>query len=142
MWINGPFPCGRWPDISIFRDALLYWLSPGERVEADDGYVGESPRHIKCPASFTNPQCTEYMQQRVRSRQETINLRFKFWGILAEIFRHDMTLHGDVLRSVAAMTQIAINLGEPLFECGYNDPPFVEAGTRLNTGYQRRNAGH
>jgi hypothetical protein len=26
-------------------------LEEGERVEADDGYVGEAPRHVKCPKS-------------------------------------------------------------------------------------------
>jgi hypothetical protein len=30
-------------------------LDPGERVEADDGYVGKTPRHVKCPMSFNNP---------------------------------------------------------------------------------------
>ena len=39
--INGPFPCGSNPDISIFRDCLIHKLEPGEMVEADRGYRGE-----------------------------------------------------------------------------------------------------
>lgn len=43
VWVIGPFPCGAWPDISIFRFALKYLLDENERVEADDGYIGEDP---------------------------------------------------------------------------------------------------
>ena len=34
VWIHGPFPCGKWPDISIFRDSLINHLGQNERVEA------------------------------------------------------------------------------------------------------------
>jgi len=30
VWINGPHPCGRCPDISIFRDALMSELDEAE----------------------------------------------------------------------------------------------------------------
>jgi hypothetical protein len=118
-------------------------LEPGERVEADDGYVGESPRHIKCRKSFTNLPETKHMQQRVRSRQETINNRLKFWEILKIPFRHTDTLisHGDIVRAILCITQVAINHGERLFETGYKDPPYAAADPNnppLNTGWQRR----
>ena len=124
VWLNGPFPCGQLNDISIFRQALMTELSANERVEADDGYVGESPQHIKCPASFTANPITKFMQERVRSRQETINNRFKFWCILAHPYRHDLGDHGDVFRAVAVVCQLTINQGERLFDCGYKDPPY------------------
>jgi hypothetical protein len=126
VWINGPYECGMWNDISIFRNALKGHLIPGERVEADDGYLGEHPQCVKCPAGFANTTITEYMQQRVRNRQESVNKRFKNFGILKQVFRHDEKLseHGDVFRSVAIITQLAINKGEKLFECGYRDPPY------------------
>ena len=44
VWINGPFPAGKYNDIEIFRNSLLSHLDQGERVEADDGYVGEHPK--------------------------------------------------------------------------------------------------
>ena len=47
-WLNGPYPCKDWPDINIFRDGLMKELELGERVEADDGYVGERPYLTKC----------------------------------------------------------------------------------------------
>ena len=124
VWVNGPYECGRWPDISIFRDSLLSHLGVNERVEADDGYVGEHPRYIKCPAGFCNPEETLFMQQRVRNRQESVNNRFKFWEILKQVYRHDLLEHGSVLRAIAVITQIAINNGEKLFQCGYKDPPY------------------
>ena len=64
------------------------------------------------------------MQQRVRNRQESCNKLFKDWEALKQIFRHDLLLHGDVMRTIVIITQIKINSGERLFECGYRDPPY------------------
>ena len=77
VWINGPYNAGRWPDITIFWYSLLSHLGKNERVEADDGYIGEDQQYVKCPASFVNPTKTEFMQQRCRNCQETVNKRFK-----------------------------------------------------------------
>ena len=125
VWINGPYECGLWPDISIFRNSLLSCLGPNERVEADDDYIGEAPTYVKYPKSFTNPVETKWMQTRIRSRQETVNKRFKNWGILKQVFRGEIPKHGDAFRAIAVMTQLAIIDGEPLFDCGYRDPPYT-----------------
>ena len=50
-------------DISIFHDSLLSQLEPNKHVEADDGYIGDHPRYIKCPKCFANLHETEHMQQ-------------------------------------------------------------------------------
>ena len=121
VWVNGPYECGLWPDIKIFRNSFMSHLGPNERVEADDGYIGEAPEHIKCPKSFTNPAETEKMQQRVRARHETVNKRFKQWGCLSQRFHHEIGRHDDVFRAVAVITQLAIELGEPLFSADYSD---------------------
>ena len=121
MWINGPYECGMWNDIMIFRDSLMSFLGPNERAEADDGYVGESPLHIKCPNSFTNDISGSEMQQRICACHETVNKRFKQWGCLQNKFRHDILKHAEVFRAVAVITQIAIETGEPLFEVNYID---------------------
>jgi len=126
VWLNGPFAAWKYPDLTIFCGSLKTELRPNERVEADDGYVGESPAHVKCPKSFTNPPETEFMQQRVRNRQETMNKRFKDWGFLRQLYRHDIPKHGDVFRAIAVVTQLSISNGEKLFECGYRDPPYTE----------------
>ncbi len=122
MWINGPFPAGAFPDVEIFRSCLSLWLDRDERVEADDGYIGDAPYKVKCPASLTNPDETQAMQSIVRMRQETINMRLKQWEILKQVYRHDITKHGYVLRAVAVavVVQVAIENGEPLFQVDYN----------------------
>jgi hypothetical protein len=127
VWLNGPYECGLWPDISIFRDSLLSHLETNERVEADDGYIGEHPLYIKCPKGFANPEETLFMQQRVRNRQETVNKRFKDWGLLKQVYRHEIPFHGSAFRAIAVITQLAINGGEALFQCGYRDPPYDNA---------------
>ena len=47
VWIIGPYECGKWPDISIFRDSLLSHLAPNKLIEADDGYIGEHLQYVK-----------------------------------------------------------------------------------------------
>ena len=34
---------------------------------------------------------------------------------------HDLRLHGDAFRACAVLTQLAIDDGNKLFACGYND---------------------
>ena len=55
------------------------------------------------------------MQGRVRSRQETVNCRFKHWGCLRQFFRHDVELHSNCFRAVAVITQLEIEAGDTLF---------------------------
>ena len=78
VWIHGPFPCGKWPDLKIFRNAMKQQLSPGEKVQADLGYRGE-PDYIVLPTGVND------IGQRVRARHETVNKRFKQWGILHRV---------------------------------------------------------
>ena len=119
-WISGPYQPGLYNDLEIFWASLATYLDPFERVEADDRYVGEAPLRVKCPACVTIPEEREHMMKRVRSRQETINRRFKQWKILKQIFRHDIQVHRDVFASIAVITQLAINNGEALFSVDSN----------------------
>jgi hypothetical protein len=121
VWINGPFPCGHWPDLKIFRHALIFELQDGEKVEADKGYRGE-PEHINTPNSniFLN-DIGKRQKALARTRHETINKRFKQWNCLSRTFRHRLSMHGTVFRAVAVMTQISIENGEPLFGVAYDE---------------------
>jgi hypothetical protein len=40
VWIQGPYPAGKYTDLKIFNKVLHHFLYQGERVEADGGYVG------------------------------------------------------------------------------------------------------
>ena len=123
VWIHGPFPPGDWPDISIFRHALIHNLAEGERVEADAGYVGEFPRFVKTPVPYESPEVIR-MRKATLARHETVNKRFKQWGCLKQVFRHSHDLaykHASVFRAVAVITQLAIEDGEPLYAVKYDD---------------------
>ena len=122
VWINGPFEPGMYNDIMIFCSALLGELEEGERVEADDGYNGEAPHYVKCPRSIVSWRDTEEQQSIVRRQQETINKCFKQFGLLKQVFRHDIMDHGDCFRAIAIITQLSIQNGEPLFSVEYRDP--------------------
>ena len=58
----------------------------------------------------------------MRRCQETINKRFKQFGVLKQIYRHDIRDHGSAFRCVAIVTQLSIENGEPLFSVDYQDP--------------------
>ena len=121
VWINGPYECGLWPNISIFHDALISELDKGKKVEADDGYVREAPSHVKCPSSFMNDEQKKKEQARVRSCHKTVNQQFKQWGCLWQKFWHLLDKHSMVFWAVAIIMQLAIQLGEPLFNVKYDD---------------------
>lgn len=121
VWIYGPFPAGAWPDISIFRLALILELGAGEKVEADRGYVGES--RIRTPV-YGGPESYRDQQSTVRARHETANRRFKQWNILSRVFRHDLEKHQSVFEAVAVITQLSIENGGPLFDVEYHQQQY------------------
>jgi len=121
--VDGPYPPGLINDLSSICFYILEMLDEGERMEADDGYAGEAPKYIKCPGSFTNDAAKLSMQQRVRSRHETVNKRFKQWGCMRQRFRHSVTHPSAAFHAVAVLTQLAMEFGEPLFEVDYSDDP-------------------
>jgi len=117
---RGPYLAGKYTDIKIFNKVLRNFLEPGERVEADEGYR-DLPDKIKCPGNGANPAENRGTQGRVRARHEMLNGRLKNWGILLQVFRHHIMMHGDVFRACAVVTQLTIQDGEPLFAAEYED---------------------
>ncbi len=118
VWINGPFPCGEWPDISIFHLCLQTFLDKGERVEADNGYHGNQ-WWVKCPANLMNPRENLAMQNHVHCRHETANSRLKTFAILDSRYRHEIETHGYVFHAVVVLVQLAIENCDPLFKVEY-----------------------
>ena len=90
-------------------------------MEADNGYRG-------CEMAVRTPSCPDVVidrakqkiQAKVRARHETVNERFKNWGVLKDCFRHSFERHGLVFRAVAVITQLSLENGEPLFNVAYN----------------------
>jgi hypothetical protein len=121
MWVNGPYAAGKYTDIKIFHRGLAHWLDEHERVEADNGYIGEALQKVKCPGCALNPTENQAMQNPVQSRHESLNRRLKNWAILMSLYRHDLMGHGNVFWAIAVIMQISINVGEKLFEVDYSD---------------------
>ena len=117
VWINGPFPCGRWPDINIFRRNLIHMLLPGKMVEADEGCRGER-RRVRTTKHYAS-WADYYAKKAARARHETCNKRLKQWKILKQVHRHDRDKHASVFAAVAVCTQISLENGEPLYEVTY-----------------------
>ena len=108
----------------IFKDGLVSILEHGERCETDGGYRGSAPEHVKCPKGVWGETESQAMQQKVRSRQGTVNERLKNWAILFSIlatpYRHNFQLHQTVFAAIIVLTQLSFEYN-PLFSVDYND---------------------
>ncbi len=120
VWVSRPYPAGKWNDINFFLNELAHCLEPGERVEANNGYVRHADK-IKCPNNDCNPEENLAMQARLRSRHETFNARLKFWDMLRQVYRHGITQHRNVFYVCAVLTQLAVTNNEPLFQVKYGN---------------------
>ncbi len=118
--ISEPYQAGLNNDLEIFCASLATFLDPIERVEADDRYVCEVPLKVKHPASATVERERLKMMNHVQTRQVTINKRFKQWGILQKVHRHELTPQRDDFAALC-VTQLAIENGKPFFEVEYDD---------------------
>jgi hypothetical protein len=123
VWIAGPYTPGDWNDIDIFRHGLLHELEEGERCEGDDGYVGEAPRYIKCPAGMGRSDDEIEMRERVQGRHESVNNRLKSFGCLFQAYKRRRTSkikdHGQMFDANAVITQVGMELGiSELFDLG------------------------
>ena len=92
-------------------------LGKYERVEADDGYVGEC-MHVDLPHETRGSRSMKKKKKLVRSRHETVNRRLKQWEILKGV-RHILEKLGDFFACVSVLTQLNIENGMPLFQVYY-----------------------
>ena len=121
VWISGPHSPGLYNDLQIFRKALKFMLEEGERVEGDNGYMGDHPQFCKIPGGVDRDPNCQYLDQRQRNRHETVNNRFKRFCCMRTKFRHSTEKHGDCFNCVAILTQLSIQTGAGLFPIQYDD---------------------
>lgn len=107
VWVYGPFPCGDWPDVKIFRHRLKGLLHYGEQVVSDKGYPDQC-----CVSNSTSNQI---LFSRIRARHETVNRRFKEFRVIGSVFRNDLSLHGKCFHAVTNIVQLMLENGYPLF---------------------------
>jgi len=105
-WVNGPFPCGSWPDIQISQDSLVYELLPDKFVLADRGYGGAY--HLTPNNTGHNNRLEKKMMGAARARHESINRLFKVYGCLKQKWRHQLTKHHNTFWAIANITQLKI----------------------------------
>jgi hypothetical protein len=103
-------------DITVFKEGLADKLDAGEMVEADKGYTGLKVNTRRTPHDCENVD--EWLEKSdIRARQESVNRRFKVFGILKHHFRiRDRKQHGLVFRAIVAITQLNISRGNVLFQ--------------------------
>ena len=118
VWVNGPFPCGAFPDINIFRRGLKnLLLRSGEKAQADLGYRGE-PIVIIVPNEYDS-KAIKKLKADVRARHETANRRLKQYGVLFQVFRHSLDKHKHCFDACDVLAQMEIISGEPLYQVQY-----------------------
>ena len=115
-------------------------LSENKRIKADNRYVGEVPEFIKCPKRFINPEETLTMQGRACIRQETVNNRFKNWGVLRQMYCYSIPTRGDTFQAVAVITQISVLNGDNIFECRYCNSLYINYHN--NDSIESKNSEH
>lgn len=123
-WLHGPFPCGKHNDCTIFKKSLATFLEEFERVEADDGYRAADPAKCKSKSGFSMRNASDElkdMKNRVRARQETANKRIKQFASISGIFRHDLKNHSNFVFAAVVLTQLSIEIGQPLFQVDYDN---------------------
>ena len=60
VWVNGPFPCGQYNDLTIFMEyGMKDNLEENERVECDDGYGGADPEFTKSKSGIFYPKLSK-----------------------------------------------------------------------------------
>ena len=117
-WINGPFPCGSWPDALIAKDALHYSLEKNERYVADKGYRACEP------VAITPTGLQRFIDRQLgtlRARHENINRRLKEFGILQQKFRHSLTKHGIVFSAVANVINLKLKTESPVHKIDFSE---------------------
>ena len=123
VWVHGPFPCGDWPDLRIFRNCLMGCLAPREFVIADGGYY-DGYEYTVTPTGAN--EWLDSKESEARARHETVNRRFKQFNVIGSRFRHNKHLHGICFRAVANIVELMIETNSPLFNVEYDESMFYE----------------
>ena len=130
IWVNGPFPAGKWPDNKIFKRDLAHLV----RTEIEMGICDAGYHH--CQRWLFKPFWRTYkglkdnlprndLHEYIRARHEQTNGRITNWNCLAVPFRHDHTIHQDFFYAVVVIVQLEIMHGFAV-QFDIVPKPFVE----------------
>lgn len=110
--ILGPFPCGHWPDITIFRNFTKNRATAEEFILADSGYAGED---MVVTIEDTDDPVVINVISVSRARHEAINGLFKKFAVLDNTFHHDVLRHSVCFNAVAVLVQLHLMQGKGTF---------------------------
>ncbi|KAI2498412.1 hypothetical protein MHU86_16109 [Fragilaria crotonensis] len=116
VWVNGPYKCGKWPDVKIFKSRLMHLLGDDEMVEADRGYRGHNVK-ARTPDDCVprRPLGKNKSKGSTRDSQSTSQAM----GSMQHRWRHVRHKHKIAFAAVAVCTQLAFETGERPFQCRY-----------------------
>jgi hypothetical protein len=123
VWVHGPYPCGRFNDIKIFRKHLQGLLDTNERVVADGGYRDGEDETTETPSGYNTYD--QFMKSMARARHETLNRRFKQYRILGTRYRGELHDHKYIMLAISNIVQLDIEYGNTPFHVAYNDQTSV-----------------
>ena len=104
VWIKGPYPAGKYTNIKKIYKVLRNFLEPGERIEAVRGTAATPTKSNAGQQRKSGGESGDAGEGKGTSRDA--NRRLKNWGILSQVFRHHIMMHGDVLRACKRKTEI------------------------------------
>lgn len=119
VWISGPYACGVFPDISIFRRDLMEMMEDDEMAHADSGYRGEPEKIITQTAPIS--AWMKVMNGLTRAWHEKVNGKMKRFKVLDYPFRHSRQEHGQCFAAVAAIVQLNMLMVEKPDNNMYNE---------------------
>ena len=126
---HGPFPCGLYNDVTIFRLWLKWKLGEGKKVLDDLGYKGYTK--VMTPYDAMDYKNLKAMNVS-RAHHEKLNGRLKSWDILSGLYLHNRDKHYLIFRSIIVLENIKIPSGHPPFHVtSYNN----NSKTKLITFY-------
>lgn len=107
------FNGGKKKDKNKDENCLAAKIPEGKRAIADSAFKASAKASTSKPGHSRE---LNHFMSRVRSRMETLFLRFKVFGILSQRFRHNVQLHKDILNAVAVLVAYDMENGHPLFD--------------------------
>jgi len=122
VWVNGPFPCGRYSDVDIARISLHYMLETWEQYIADSVYRSAYDNFARTPTGLWD--FADIAESDARARHECINRRLNEFRCLHDKYRHDRKDHFSWFAPCALMVQLEIERGTQTFDVEYIEDEF------------------
>jgi hypothetical protein len=98
VWVAGGVPAGAWSDLTLARDKVVTLIADDEFILADRGY--NDVRYFMLPRAGADDAFNR-RHKAIMARHESINSRFKTFGCLRDMFRHDREYHRECVFAIA-----------------------------------------